>query len=1525
MKVNKRYGLYKRNLAMFLVFMLIFTMVPHSLVMGASTIAVDVQNLLSNPTFEETDLNQSTDGLSDKFGNWYASQGLQRVEGTAHEGNWSVKLAAANDSLEQDVDGLQAGLTYEYSVWVKADDASKGSLKLGANHDGNESMVAVDQNEWTKYSLEFTATSDRVRLNAMLESNEEGNNFYVDNASLTVKSDIKQVSVANGSVTVEYMDTFTGTPSKDDFVITYSSSLEPEAIVPLIINDFIVSDNKILAMNFEPLAAQPMEQTVTVYVKYQTNPTMTLDFQIAATEEEIVTATVQSLTATNGSLSAFLNEVPTVAPLASDFTFAYKINDGEFSKLDTSDFAYDSDSREVNFNFDRLPSSSEEQTVTVKVTHQEMDTTGSFTIGAGQSMTYYVSSTGSDDNNGLTPETPFQTIDKLNTIEFQPGDHILFKKGDQFQGAFKPKGSGKEGAPIVVASYGEGDIRPVIKPSTTNWTDTVMSAGQIVPNATINNVITFYNQQYWEVRDLELSGPNSAPDALVFRRGINVVGEDAGDLNHFYFDNLVIHGFHGPNSNIGKSSGGIMMEVKADPSKPVSEHIPTSINDIRITNSELYDLGRSGVNFLSVWARRAETDDTKWGPYYTKNHAPRVKGYEWKPYEDFYLANNLIYDIDGDGAIIDNNKDAVVENNLVFRTAKNAQMAVGLFNWNSDNTVFQFNEVYDVQKQYDAQGIEIDALNDTTYVQYNYFHDNVGGTFMWCNTRELYGFDGVFRYNISQNDDTKHGVIDWRPGTFGAQAYNNTIYMKDGGYKKFMDGSTFLSEADFYNNIFYYPGDKPFVANKFLEENIDWQNNLFYNFANTPSNDSGVITADPMFVDPGKGGTGVGKPVSAASLEGYKLKPGSPAINAGIPIENNGGRDYFGNPVSGIPDIGAYDSGTVSLTVGSAVYTIDQADKTITVPNTETLTVESLLSNLFYDEGGQLKVYREGIEISGSDAFKTGDTLKLLMNGEEVDYTISIVHDPQLLAISSDVYTIDDTDMSIAVPQEKTTTVDELLGNLTYRDDVTVRVFHGANEITGTQTVVAGDIVKLSKGEYQAVYMITAPHDAASDARDIPVENLTATAGSVQSTKEPLYALDGQSTTLWHSLWAGDKRENLHITISLKDDKPYMVDGLRYLPRSSGGNNGIITKYKIQYSTNGTDFIDVPGGIGNWSMTGWQDVQFAPVAAKAIRLHAVDSVSGVNGELFASAAEIRLTGYGQITEDTTAPGAPAVVIVDNDLVTENSVVVRWTAPTDDDVIGYNVYVNDGKGDVITYVNNASTTFARILGLNEGIPYTVTVTAIDGAGNESVKSDPASIAIDSIKPTAPMNLVVSNVGDSTATVTWDASTDNVGVTGYEVYKNDILIDTVIDTSYNLMGLSANTSYNIKVRAVDANGNESSFVLIIVNTTADITNPTWAEGSKLTATNIDSTNLTLNWSAATDNTAVTSYKIYQGNRVIAEVAGDIYAFNVTGLKHNTSYTFKVEASDADGNLSAEDLNVTVGTKHKHKDKYKHENKK
>lgn len=89
--------------------------------------------------------------------------------------------------------------------------------------------------------------------------------------------------------------------------------------------------------------------------------------------------------------------------------------------------------------------------------------------------------------------------------------------------------------------------------------------------------------------------------------------------------------------------------------------------------------------------------------------------------------------------------------------------------------------------------------------------------------------------------------------------------------------------------------------------------------------------------------------------------------------------------------------------------------------------------------------------------------------------------------------------------------------------------------------------------------------------------------------------------------------------------------------------------------------------------------------------------------------------------------------------------------------------------------------------------------------------------DTQAPTAPANLVASNIAQTTVSLSWNASTDNVGVTGYDVFQGSSNLGTVTGTSANITGLSAATAYSFKVRAHDAAGNNSGFSNIVNVTT------------------------------------------------------------------------------------------------------------
>ena len=210
---------------------------------------------------------------------------------------------------------------------------------------------------------------------------------------------------------------------------------------------------------------------------------------------------------------------------------------------------------------------------------------------------------------------------------------------------------------------------------------------------------------------------------------------------------------------------------------------------------------------------------------------------------------------------------------------------------------------------------------------------------------------------------------------------------------------------------------------------------------------------------------------------------------------------------------------------------------------------------------------------------------------------------------------------------------------------------------------------------------------------------------------------------------------------------------------------------------------------------------------------------------------------------------------------------------------------------------------------------ITVTFSDGrtlaVPARSVASSNTTVPSDTTAPTTPTNLAASGTTSTSTSLSWTASTDAVGVTGYEVLRNGSVVATASGTTYAASGLSASTTYSFTVRALDAAGNRSaSSTAVSVTTSAgggDTTAPSTPTG--LAASGTTSSATTLAWSASTDNVAVTGYEVLRGGTVIGSTASRTYT--ASGLSPSTAYSFTVRAYDAAGNRSAVSSAVSVTT--------------
>ncbi|GAA4416374.1 hypothetical protein GCM10023148_13470 [Actinokineospora soli] len=173
--------------------------------------------------------------------------------------------------------------------------------------------------------------------------------------------------------------------------------------------------------------------------------------------------------------------------------------------------------------------------------------------------------------------------------------------------------------------------------------------------------------------------------------------------------------------------------------------------------------------------------------------------------------------------------------------------------------------------------------------------------------------------------------------------------------------------------------------------------------------------------------------------------------------------------------------------------------------------------------------------------------------------------------------------------------------------------------------------------------------------------------------------------------------------------------------------------------------------------------------------------------------------------------------------------------------------------------------------------------------------------DTTAPSVPGGLRSTGTTAGSVSLAWDASTDNVGVTGYDVYNGATLATTVTTTSATVSGLSPDTAYTFTVKARDAAGNTSAASTSVTARTqpgtADGEPPTTPGSPRVTGTT--ATSVSLAWDSSADNVGVTGYEVYNGSALAMTVTTT--TATVTGLAPDTAYSFTVQAKDAAGNKS------------------------
>jgi hypothetical protein len=472
-------------------------------------------------------------------------------------------------------------------------------------------------------------------------------------------------------------------------------------------------------------------------------------------------------------------------------------------------------------------------------------------------MVYYVDSGGgSDNNNGTNPATAWLSLEKVNSMVFKPGDSILFKANCSWTGKLEPKGSGDNSRQITISMYGYNSF-----PRNVRNKPHIEGKG-------IYAAVILREVEYWTISNLYVSN-NSGTSDIKLRNGIVVMAKAIGITHRIIVQDCEVFDVDGDcRRPVGMyKNSGIRI------SYPGTSTAENRYDEVLVQRNFVHDVRTNGIYVVSENDSRLET-------FYTN-----VK-----------VANNTIIRTGADGMIISHCISPLIEYNQVLDAGylgnyQQTNYIAGLWGDNNNGEIiYQYNEVARTKKFIgDGQAFDTDwGTGGTSIFQYNYTHENEGGLFLNC--AELRAAPDyvktILRYNISVND--KQSIV-WRDNNTVVEVYNNVFY-KDAG--NLDPGNN--NKVSYWNNIFNFTSEPNWGSSSY-------SNNCYYPIGKNKADPKG-ISANPKFVLAGFVGDG------RKNADFHKILAGSPCINTGKDIPNNGGKDFWGTPLyNGLPDIGAME------------------------------------------------------------------------------------------------------------------------------------------------------------------------------------------------------------------------------------------------------------------------------------------------------------------------------------------------------------------------------------------------------------------------------------------------------------------------------------------------------------------------------------------------------------------------------------------------------------------------------------------
>lgn len=512
---------------------------------------------------------------------------------------------------------------------------------------------------------------------------------------------------------------------------------------------------------------------------------------------------------------------------------------------------------------------------------------------------YFVSPTGSDVADGRTLATAWQTITKVNSSTFLPGDVIGFQGGQTFTGPLNIPSSGSVVARIAFTSYGLGRA-------------TISSAAN-------THGIFLQNKQYVTVDGINLVG-SSASQGANTGTGFYASSTDTGTTK--------FNGVSLKNSDISLFGHGVY-----------------------VANDATLNTGSSGFSNFLCDSCVIHNNGNGFETYSNSTTSGRC-------HANVTVSNTRCNDnaavgtSSGTGNIVLGGVNVALVTNCTSYNygAVTTFNGEGIWTYDSDSVVIQLSESYNnkTNSGNDGGGFGIDQGCQSCILQFCYSHGNQGPGFLFdTGTVTAAAFsNNTIRYCISEGESNLafDGAItianDANAVMTNNHVYNNTIYANDASPANCLHITANASAATgvVANNIFYASGTSmltevdtttayTFAGNEYFSEGTPtwkWNGVTYTSFASwqTATGQEKISGANVGFnVDPKLFAAGLGGTLDGLTpkLAAYNLQVGSPMIAVGLNLAaqfgiTNAARDYYGNAVSAsAPPIGAYSGAGLSV------------------------------------------------------------------------------------------------------------------------------------------------------------------------------------------------------------------------------------------------------------------------------------------------------------------------------------------------------------------------------------------------------------------------------------------------------------------------------------------------------------------------------------------------------------------------------------------------------------------------------------